>query len=164
MPNVPRVGNACFGAVICLLITLMAMPTFGSEIKRSENLQKSAQLARQKGLPIILFVSRDACPYCERLRESVLLPMLGSEQFDNSAMLVELNIDGTNPVTGFDGRSSTAADIAASYKAQITPTLLFLGFEGQEITGRRIGVPNLEYYRFYLDKSIQDAGVKLSGR
>jgi len=129
----------------------------GSEIPISGDLEKSAELARQQAVPIVVFVSRDACPYCRTLRDSVLGPMYTAGKFKGRALLVEISLDKPDPLTGFDGRFITPQDWGQTYKAQITPTLLFLDSDGREIGKRRIGISNLEMYGFYLQKSLDEA-------
>lgn len=129
----------------------------GIGIPLAYNLEKSAELARQQAVPTVVFVSRDACPYCRTLRDSVLGPMYAAGKFEGRAVLVEVSLDGPEPLTGFDGQLIAAKDWGQMYKAQITPTLLFLDSEGREIGKRRIGISNLEMYGFYLQKSLDEA-------
>ena len=61
-------------AVLLLLLALPAgQPLLAaeSEISPADDLAKTAQLSLQQGIPTVVFVSRDACPYCRTLREAV---------------------------------------------------------------------------------------------
>jgi thioredoxin-related protein len=133
------------------------------EIPRAENLAEIARLSREQGLPVLVFVSRDACPYCRTLRDSILGPMYGADKFEQRVILVEVNLDRPDPLSGFDGKPVSARAFAEFYKAAITPTLLFLDADGQELGKRRVGISNLELYGFYLDQSIDDSLLKLAG-
>jgi thioredoxin-related protein len=146
------------GLFLLILIGVQrAVFASGSEIPLAENLAHSAQLAQQQAVPTVVFVSRDACPYCRTLRDSILEPMYAAGKFEGRAVLVEVSLDKPELLTGFDGQLVSAKDWAQMYKAQITPTLLFLDSEGREIGKRRIGISNLEMYGFYLQKSIDEA-------
>lgn len=129
----------------------------GSAIPMADDLAESAQLAQQQGLPTIVYVSREACPYCRTLSDSILGPMYAAGKFEGRAVLVELSLDQAEPLTGFDGQPIAAQEFAQKYKAQITPTLLFLDADGREISKRRIGISNLELYSQYLQRSIEEA-------
>jgi thioredoxin-related protein len=129
----------------------------GSEIPRAGDLAASARMAQQQGLPTILYVSRDACPYCRTLSESILGPMHAAGKFQSRAVLIELSLDQADVLTGFDGQPTSATELAQKYKAVITPTLLFLDADGREISKRRIGISNLELYSQYLQRSIDEA-------
>jgi thioredoxin-related protein len=129
----------------------------GGVIPVAANLAESAKMAQQQGLPTIVYVSRDACPYCRTLTDSILGPMYAAGKFRDRAVLIELSLDKVGSLTGFDGQPITAEEFAQQYKAQITPTLLFLDAGGREISKRRIGISNLELYSQYLQRSIDAA-------
>ena len=144
-------------AMLLPLIAQQSLLASGAEIPQADNLAEVANLSRQQGIPSIVFVSRDACPYCRTLRETILGPMLAADKFENRAILVEVSLDRVEPLTGFDSNQLTAKDFGANYRAEITPTLLFLDYEGGEIGKRIVGISNLELYGYYLQKSIDQA-------
>jgi thioredoxin-related protein len=126
-------------------------------IPQVDDLSGLAESAKQQKIPTIVFISRDACPYCRTLRQAVLEPMYAADKFANRGILVEVNLDRIAPLTWLDGRQTTARDIGHDYKAQLTPTLLFLDSDGREISPRRVGISNIEFYSHYLNKSIDAA-------
>ncbi len=132
------------------------------EIPQADDLAEVGESANQPGVPTVVFVSRDACPYCRSLRQSVLGPMYAADKFAGRAVLVEVSLDRESPLTGFDGKQLTGAEFGEIYRAQITPTLLFLDSDGREISNRRVGISNLELYSHYLEKSIDEALSKTS--
>jgi len=148
-------GFALF--LLMFMSVQQAVIAAGSDIPMASNLQKNAELAQQQAVPTIVFVSREACPYCRTLRDSILGPMYAAGKFEGRAVLVEVSLDRPEPLTGFDGQLITAKDWGQMYKAQITPTLLFLDSDGREIGKRRIGISNLEMYGSYLQKSLDEA-------
>ena len=127
------------------------------EIPPVNNLNEIGLVSQQQGVPVIVFVSRDACPYCRTLRDTILVPMLAADKFEHRAILVEVSLDRVDPFTGFENQQVTAKAFGQFYRAEITPTLLFLDSEGREIGKRIIGISNLEFYGHYLQKSIDEA-------
>ena len=127
------------------------------EIPAASNLALTGQMLRQQEIPAVVFVSRDACPYCRTLRNKILKPMLAAAKFEQRAILVEVSLDGGGLLTDFQNKQVTAEDFGEFYHAEITPTLLFLDSEGREIGKRIIGISNLELYGHYLQKSIDEA-------
>jgi len=123
----------------------------------ADNLTETGQAARQLGVPTVVFVSREACPYCRTLRDQILLPMQHANKFANRAILVEISLERADPLTGFDNRRMTAQEFGDFYQAGITPTLLFLDHQGREISRRLVGISNLELYGHYLQESIDEA-------
>lgn len=154
-----RGGTRLRTVLICFLLLLVQPSLFavGGEIPMADNFSEIGQLSKQQNIPLVVFVSREACPYCRTLRKSILKPMLAAGKFEQRAILVEVDLDRTGPVTGFENSRITAQKFADYYRAGITPTLLFLDSEGREIGKRIVGISNLELYGFYLQKSIDEA-------
>lgn len=131
------------------------------EIPRAGNFAEVGRMSLQQGIPVVVFVSRDACPYCRTLRDKILEPMLAAGKFEQRAILLEVSLDSIDPLVSFGSLQTTAKAFGDSYKAKITPTLLFLDAEGHEIGKRIIGISNLELYGHYLQKSIDAALLAL---
>ena len=146
-------------ALVSLLLLLCPQSSIAveGEIPSADNFAETGRLLRQQGIPAVVFVSRDACPYCRTLRNKVLKPMFAADKFEQRAILLELSLDRSTPMTDFENRQVTAKEFGESYGAEITPTLLFLDAEGREIGKRIIGISNLDLYGHYLQKSIDDA-------
>lgn len=146
---------------LLLLIGQQSSPAAGVGIPQAVNLAETGQLSRQQGVPVIVFVSRDACPYCRTLRNSILGPMFAADKFEQRAILLEVSLDRVEPMTGFDNRQVTAHAFGEFYNAGITPTLLFLDAEGREIGKRLVGISNLELYGYYLQQSMEEAALAI---
>ena len=146
-------------AFVSLLFLLCPQPSVAveAEVPSADNFAETSRLLRQQGIPAVVFVSRDACPYCRTLRDKVLKPMFAAGKFEQRAILLELSLDRSVPLTDFESGLVTAKEFGESYGAEITPTLLFLDPEGREIGKRIIGISNLDLYGHYLQKSIDEA-------
>ena len=155
-----KTGLANKRLVLVLVLALAgqySLAAHGDDIPVVDDLALVGQSSQQQGIPTVVFVSREACPYCRTLRDEILLPMQRAEKFQDRAILVEVSLDRTEPLTGFDRQPMTAQAFGDFYQAQITPTLLFLDPRGQEISRRIVGISNLELYGFYLQQSIDTA-------
>ncbi len=118
------------------------------------SLPAAAQTAASKKEPLVLLVSLPGCPYCEVVRRNYLLPA----QRDASLHAWQLNIsDRSTPLVGFDGKATTAAAQIAAWKAGFTPTVLFLGPNGQELAERLVGLGSNDFYGAYLDERLATA-------
>jgi thioredoxin-related protein len=158
MPAQLNTGLMRCSAVVLLLLFAGPPPAVAADgIPAVDNLARTSQSSVQAGVPTLVFVSREACPYCRTLRDEILLPMQRADKFENRALLVEVSLDRVEPLTGFDGKPTTGQAFGDMYQAQITPTLLFLDAQGQEISPRIIGISNLELYGYYLQQSIDTA-------
>lgn len=123
------------------------------------SLPGAAQTAGAKREPLVILVSLPGCPYCEVVRRNYLLPL----QRDAGLHAWQLNIsDKTTPLIGFDGKATTAAAQVAAWKAGFTPTVLFLGPQGQELAERLVGLGSNDFYGAYLDERLATARKALS--
>lgn len=140
-----------------LLIIPSAWSAGKGDIPVADNLAAIGQLSRQQKTPVVVFISRDACPYCRTLRNKILQPLFTANKFEQRAILVEVSLDRVEAMTGFENSPITAKAFAEHYRAEITPTLLFLDSQGREVSKRLVGISNLEFYGHYLQTSIDKA-------
>ena len=118
------------------------------------SLPAAARAAAAQGEPLVLLVSLPGCPYCELVRRNYLLPA----RRDAGLQAWQLNItDRSTPLTGFDGKATTAAAQVAAWKAGFTPTVLFLGPSGQDLAERLTGLASPDFYGAYLDERLTTA-------
>lgn len=146
-------------ALIFLLVVIgpQSLLAAGGDIPAANNLAEVGRISQEQGIPAVVFVSRDACPYCRTLRDTILQPMFAAGKFEQRAILVEISLDRVEPLTGFENKRMTATAFGQLYQSEITPTLLFLDSDGREIAKRIVGISNLEFYSFYLQESIDEA-------
>ena len=133
------------------------------EITETTNL---AQLGADSGKtrrPILLLMSQEDCPFCIRLKHEILNPMVLSGDYDSRIIMRELMIDAISEPRGFDGYELDASIIASEYEVRVTPTMLFLGPDGKELTKRIVGINTVELFSFYVDQAIDKAVQKLNG-
>jgi len=154
-----KAGTRLRYTLIFLLVVIgpQSLLAAGDDIPAADNLAEIGRISKEQGIPAVVFVSRDACPYCRTLRNTILQPMFTAGKFEQRAILVEISLDRDDPLTGFENTQMTAEAFGQLYQSEITPTLLFLDSEGHEIAKRIVGISNLEFYGFYLQKSIDEA-------
>lgn len=118
------------------------------------SLAQAALAAKANGEPLVILISLRGCVYCELVRRSYLLPA----QRDGSLHAWQLNVnDNTTRLIGFDGKPTTAERQAKAWKATFTPTVLFVGSQGQELAERLIGIAVPDFYGAYLDERLATA-------
>ena len=115
------------------------------------SLPQVAQSAKTQGQPLVLLISLPGCVYCELVRRSYLMPLLPE------AGLQAWQLDITNrsaSLMGFDGKPTTAAAQAQAWETRVTPTVLFLGSQGQELAERLVGIAVPDFYGAYLEQRL----------
>lgn len=133
-------------------------------IERVENLQALGQRARREGKVILMEVEASDCPYCRRLEEEILKPMLRSGDYADNTLIVQLEIDGYGDLTDWDGKIITPAEFSGRYGVFVTPTLLFLDGTGQELSKRILGIQSVDFFGAYVDDALAKARQRMQSR
>jgi len=141
-----------FLALLLLSGSLSAAP-----LQVVRDLSALGEQARERGVAILLMVSQEHCGYCVRLKEEVLQPMEISGDYVDKVLIRELLIDPWEDAIDFDGERKKSALISDRYRVWVTPTLLYLGPDGRELTPRMLGVQTIEMYGYYVDEAIGKA-------
>ena len=117
--------------------------------------------ARQRRLPILLSVSQAYCPFCAKLKEEILRPMLISGDYEDKVLIREFFMDSGETVRDFAGNTKPAGRFADGYRVWVTPTLLFLDQDGRELNPRILGINTPEMYGYYVDEAIESSLLRL---
>jgi len=146
--------------LLCLLTGLSAavfaqseLTPIPVEVKLSTDLYQDAQLAKQKGVPLVVMFSQDGCIYCSIVREDFLKPMLISGDYENKALIREVKVDTFEDVRNFDGKMIPSGELATFYRAYMTPTVIVFDSTGKP-HHRIVGLINEHYYSAELDIAI----------
>jgi hypothetical protein len=149
-------------SALVLLCAYAASPVVGAQPKETPlptpaSLQVAGAAAQAQRQPLVLMVSLPGCPWCELLRRNYLAPMR-SEGVHAFQIMVN---DRSRAVRDFSGAPSTGFDLAQSYGAKLTPTLLFLNATGQEIAPRIEGIASADLLGAQLQASLQTARERI---
>jgi len=152
---------------LCLTIALgsamvSAKPTQTDthSVKISEDLYQDAQLAKQKGVPIVIMFSQDSCLYCRIVRESFLEPLLINTDYDDKVLVREVKIDSFDDIKNFDGKMIPSDELATNLRAYLTPTVIVFDSNGK-VHHRIVGLVNEHYYSAELDNAIDSTYSKI---
>jgi thioredoxin-related protein len=117
---------------------------------------------RASGLPLLLMVTSQDCPYCYRLESEYLRPMWISGEYEGVTVLLrKLEVDQLREVRDFNGEVIGVKDFQRRYKAFLTPTLLFLNARGEQISERILGYNTPELFGGYIYRGIDEAQARL---
>lgn len=112
----------------------------------AQSLREELALALIKQQPLIVMVSLDGCVFCRQARQSHLSPMHKA-----GAIIVQVDMRNNQSVLDFAGKLTTHDELTRRWKVSITPTLLFFGPDGKEVTERMEGAYLPEFYGPYLE-------------
>ena len=127
------------------------------ELTEARDMSADGKLARKDGMPILLLVSQLTCPFCEQIKREILHPMVVAGDYRGELLIRELYMDTHGRIRDFKGQYVDNGQFAHGYGVYLTPTLLFLGPDGRELTERMVGINTPEFYFYYVDQAIQSA-------
>ena len=144
------------------LVGLLALPIAAAASAQHPGLPPARSLpdelaaALQRGLPLVVLVSLEGCPYCKEVRENYLMPM----QRAQTLAAVEIDMRSAAPLRDFAGRTVTHEQMARAWRVRTAPTVLFFGGGGREVAGRLVGL-SADFYEAYLQERLRQARAGL---
>lgn len=128
---------------------------------KTTNLQNDGELAKSRSIPLLIMFSQADCPFCHTLTEEILEPMLISGDYTDRVLIRELMIDDSRDLIDFSGKSIAPRAVFTRYLLYVTPSILLLDNQGNELAERQIGINTVDYYGYYLDRAIDHALSKV---
>jgi len=94
--------------------------------------QAELDVARQQGKKgIFLFFEMDDCPFCERMKTTILNQSDVQDAFRAQFLLYSIDVNGDTEMTDFQGKDTTEKAFAFAHRVRATPTLLFFDPDGK---------------------------------
>lgn len=109
--------------------------------------------ANRAGLPLVVMVSLDGCPFCREARDSHLGPLRDEQR----QPVVQVDMRSAALVRDVAGRSVSHDALIKSWAINVAPTVLFLGPGGRELAPRLVGGYLPDFYGAYLDERLAQA-------
>ena len=128
-------------------------------VQQVVDFRHEAAASAERGLTLLLAVTRESCGYCAQLRREFLAPMIRSGDYIDKVLIREMMMEPDTAVTDFAGKATSTAEVAARYGVSITPTVLLLDSAGNPLRPPIVGISNAEMYGFYLDQAITEAAA-----
>jgi len=126
-------------------------------VEKIKDLRKTARLAQEKSLPILIMFGTDGCPYCRLLKEDFLIPMLISGDYQDKVIIREAHISPRESIIDFQGKKISIGEFSQRYKVTLFPTMAFVDSTGQPLIKNIIGVTTPSLFGGTLDDSIDQA-------
>jgi thioredoxin-related protein len=102
---------------------------FGEELQNARDADKSG---------ILIMFEMDECPFCHRMKNSVLNRRDVQEYFQQHFLVFAVDIEGDIEMTDFDGSETVMKDFAfRQNRVRATPVFAFYDLDGQPIKRAR---------------------------
>ncbi|MDH5325228.1 MAG: thioredoxin family protein [Gammaproteobacteria bacterium] len=107
------------------------------------NFQEEVERAREMGKKgILIFFEMDECPFCHRMKETVLNQPEVQAYFKQHFLNIAVDIEGDVEITGFSGEVMSQKDFAFKInRVRATPVFAFYDLSGKQIV-RYTGATN----------------------
>ena len=98
------------------------------------DLTEELEIAREEGKQgVFLFFEMDECPFCHRMKETVLNQPEVQEFFRQNFRSLTIDIEGDIDIVDFDGLDTTQKEFARKNRVRATPMLAFYDLQGNRI-------------------------------
>jgi thioredoxin-related protein len=124
----------------------------------SQNLQADAQLAKSRGVPLLVMFSSPNCTYCERVLNEFLLPMQRNPDYAKKVLMRQVEVGSDRKLIDFKGKTTTNGGFAVQHNVMLSPTVIVFDYQGNEAADPVVGLGTVDYYGSFLDNAI-DAGL-----
>jgi len=99
------------------------------------DLQAELQEAKKQGKKgIFLFFEMDECPFCERMKTTILNQSEVQDAYRAKFLLYPIDVNGDTEITDFQGNVTTEKAFALGLRVRATPVLMFFGLDGKPMT------------------------------
>lgn len=106
------------------------------------DLTEELEIARDEGKQgIFVFFEMDECPFCHRMKQTVLNQPEVQEYFGERFHCLAIDIEGDIEIVDFDGKDMTQKEFASQYRVRATPLLMFVDLEGKPLL-KYVGAPS----------------------
>lgn len=100
------------------------------------DLQEELDVAKEEGKKgVMLFFEMDDCPFCTRMKKSILSKDKVQQYYRDNFRLLAIDIEGDLELTDFQGNGTTQKEFAEKqHRVRATPVIAFFDLEGNKIT------------------------------
>jgi hypothetical protein len=147
--------------VATILACALAGTAAAEALPLARDLAADGRDARTSGRVIVVLFSTAGCPYCRQVRDAFLRPLLAEEA--KRVLVREIEVDGTQPVVDFDGRSATHRELGMARRVRLVPHVVFLGPDGENLAEPLIGISSVDLYGGLLERRIETSRARLGG-
>ncbi len=106
------------------------------------DLTEELEIAREEGKQgVFLFFEMDECPFCHRMKQTVLNQPEVQEFYSNHFHSLTIDIEGDIDLVDFEGLDTTHKEFAHKTRVRATPMLVFYDLDGNRIF-KYVGAPS----------------------
>ncbi|SFR56411.1 thioredoxin fold domain-containing protein [Thiomicrospira sp. ALE5] len=129
------------------LLAGCSQKTEASQLVEMNNFHFVAQQARAKNIPIMIMFTAYHCEFCSQVDAAVLSPMVRGGMYDGHAMYMrKVSTDHSRDIVFSPEERLSKFDFARMYRADITPTVIFVDWRGLPVAEPLVGSKDVQLY------------------
>lgn len=145
----------------CTLISPAASVAQAEPLPLATDLAQAARLAREQRVPVLIAFTLITCPYCATARRDHLEPMHLSEKWRDKVIMLELQLDGAQPLRDFAGNTTTAREFARKFAVTRVPTVIVFDDSGKPAAMPIVGLISADFYSLYLEQAVESGLIQM---
>jgi hypothetical protein len=134
-----------------------------AQLQRADDLAQLAAEARSRRIPVLVAFMQQSCPYCAVARRDYLAPLQQDPQWRDRVLIREIDVDRDTPLRDFSGAATTHRAFARRHNLRRVPTLIVFDADGVAATQPLTGLLIEDYYRLYIEQSIEAGLARMRG-
>ena len=120
------------------------------------DLTEELEIAREQGKQgIFVFFEMDECPFCHRMKQTVLNQPDVQEFFATRFHSLAMDIEGDIEIVDFAGTDMTQKEFARQNRVRATPLLVFYDLQGKQLF-KYVGAPSGKQEFIWMGEFIAD--------
>jgi len=144
--------------VLFLLLSILAFSAVSeTNIETVKDLRILKQQAEPENLPVLLLLTTEDCGYCVAIRNNYLIPMVDSGEYASTILFRQLYIEEFSYLRNMEGKLITGDSIALKFDVEVTPTIMFINSDWEELGERIVGINSIDYFDELLKTHISRA-------
>jgi thioredoxin-related protein len=147
--------------LLILACTFAAPAAQADPLPFATNLADAARIAREQRVPVLIAFTLKHCPYCATARRDYLEPMRASAKWRDKAIMLELQLDGAQPLRDFEGNATTARDFARKFSVRSVPTVIVFDDSGKPTATPLVGLSSGDFYSLYLEQAVESGLIQM---
>jgi len=110
---------------------------FDESLNDMQEESETAMEEKKKG--ILLMFEMDECPFCKRMKKTVLNRVEVQDYFKENFRILSVDIEGDLELTDFKGNDTTQKDFSLKqFRVRATPVFQFLDLKGEPLKNGRL--------------------------
>jgi len=145
----------------CTFVAPVATVARAEPLPLATDLAAAAKMAREQRVPVLIAFTLKTCPYCATARRDHLEPMHSSARWRDKAIMLELQLDGEQPLRDFAGNDTTAREFARKFAVRSVPTVIVFNDSGKPTATPLVGLSSGDFYSLYLEQAVESGLIDM---